>query len=130
MRLALGWVPDRTIALTFAPLDGTATQSCTAYFHVQTDGGTPSAASLVRARTFIANVDTDSIQMDEEMLKFQRESFDGVEPRPTDVNLQISAYAYALGTAMADDLQANGYTEDSYLISMRTDTDCGDGIMQ
>lgn len=123
VRLALGWVPDRTIARSIMPLDGGDARACTAYFHITTEG-TPSAAGVERARTFIAGIDPDSIQADPELVMTNRQLYRAQDPDGT--TAQINAYGAALANTMWADLKAHGFTEDSYLISFEQNSDCDD----
>ncbi|MDY0912296.1 hypothetical protein [Rathayibacter festucae] len=116
-------MPDKTIARSFIPLDGTAAQACEAYFHV-TEDGEPSAAAIERARTFLSNVDTEAVTIDPELAATLSESYGAQDP--TGIVGQINAYGSALSTMVWDDLKASGFTDDSYFIAVEQNSDCAE----
>lgn len=128
VRLAFGWVPDRTIARTFEPLDGSATQACTAYFHVMSTSYKTDPAAIERARIFISTIDADSVQPDPETLATLRDLYGAKDPLGTAA--QMNAYGTALAVEMWEDLKAHGYSDESYEISFDQNSDCGDRIAQ
>jgi hypothetical protein len=124
VRLALGWVPDRTLVRSFEPLDGTAAQACEAFYHLVAEGD-PSAAAVERARNFVAGFDADSIEANSELAEELWETYGDKDP--SGMLAQINAYGNAVTIAMWDDLKAHGYSDDSYLISFEGNSNCADG---